>query len=333
MTSCTNEREALQKIRNARRWVQGSTGEFSAFVFGKETGFDEVTSRNDLLAEFVESGLIEATGSKNGNYRKVDKSLVRIDWRQVRDRGEAETLYPLILPLGLNRLCGISHRNVIVLAGESNSGKSELALEMAHNNLLSHGGAHREIDYYSNEFSKHELCGRIMSINNKSNWDGMETYERYDDFHSVIRPGVLSIIDYLEVFNNFWEIGEKIDKIHRAIGDGVAVICTQKHQNSEFGMGGQFGTHRTRLMVSIAYNKETQLRTARILKCKRPLTPTHPDGMQMDYKVNNGKMEVVHDWMHVTKEQRESRDKVASSELRQMELRAKNAAARDVIGF
>jgi len=333
MTSCTNEQQAIQKVRDARRWVQSTTGDFGAFIFGKETGFNDVNVRNDLLFEFVESGLIEPTGKSNGFYRKVDKNLIKLDWRKVRDNGDSEKLYPLIMPLGLNQLCGISNQNVIVIAGESNSGKSELALEIAHNNLKAHGGAHAEIDYYSNEFSEGELCGRIGNINNKSNWDGLEVYQRYDDFHSVVRPGYLSIIDYLEVHDNFWLMGEKLDKIHRAIGNGVAVVCIQKHQNSEFGMGGQFGSHRTRLMLSIAYNKETHFRTAKILKCKKPLSATHPDGMQMDYRVNHGRVEIVHQWAHISKEQRESRDKIAASELRQAELKNNNAQARDAMGF
>jgi len=326
MTSCTNEHDVLQKIQGARKWVAETNGQFTGYVFGQETGFMEASIRNDLLAEFVESGIIEPTGDRHGTFKKVDKDLVEMDWRNAKDQP-----IPIRLPLGLNNLCTISEQNVIVLAGESNSGKSELALRIAHDNLAVNGGSYADIDYFTCEFSPPEFKGRVMKIDREETWDGIHPYQRYEDYHSVIKPNRLTIIDYLEVHDNFYLIGGLLDKIHQASFGGVTVVCLQKKSGNEFGIGGGFTQHRTRLMVSIAYNKDTHLRTARIVKAKAPIGMVHPDGMQMDYALEGRNVRVVHGWAHVTPEQRKARDEVAARELRNAEMRANSMAAADEI--
>lgn len=318
----------LEVIKKAHNWINQTTGQFSAVSFGIEAGFFTVEQRNSLLKDFVDMGCIEPVGNKNGFYQRVDSTVQEMNWKSAEDEP-----YPLWLPLGINDLCRVSPKNVIVLAGESNAGKSELALQIARNNLIQNGGVHKDIHFFTCEMGPHEVKGRLLNMAPEHAWDGLHCYERYENYHAAIKPGMLNIIDYLEVHNDFYLMGHFLDRIHQSIGGGVAVVCIQKHAGNDLGMGGQFSSHRTRLMVSLSYNRETHLRTAKIIKCKYPLGMVHPDGMQMDFTLDRGKITTVHDWAHVTKEQRQARDDVASRQLRNAELKKKNAMAREEIGI
>lgn len=317
-------------LREARLWIAGTTGHFSAVEFGREVGIGDTRLRNDLLSEFVYCGMIEPVGNRHGFYEKADTEMERIDWENEPDDVE----YPIWLPLGLNRMCVICEKNVIVLAGESNAGKSYMALDICGNNLRQNGGEHDSIRYFSCEFSAQELRRALLRKKVKERWKGLETYERYQNFHNVIDRDGFNVIDYLEVDDDFHLIGRHLNSIHRRLRHGIAVVCLQKNKGSELGVGGQFTKHRTRLALSLSYNSETAMRTAKVIKCKNPRTYPHPDGMELDFTFNKfGDVEIVHDWAHISKESREARDKEASRLLRAEELREKTRAAKEDMGL
>ena len=223
-----------------------------------------------------------------------------MDWQNT-----SEQSYQIWLPYGLNEMCQVAQKNIIIISGASNGGKSKIALDIARNNLACNGGTHSRIEYFTCEMSPPEVKGRLLNDAPVQCWHGLNIYERFEDYATVIEPDSLNIIDYLEVTDKFYLMGSYIDEIHKSLRTGVAVICLQKHKNSDLGMGGQFSVHRARLYLNLDYNIETQVRTVTIAKCKHPLTELHPDGMQLDFKVKGKEMETILPWQHVTKERRE----------------------------
>jgi len=309
------EQDVLRLVKLAKKWVKSTTGQFSAFVFGKELGIENTEFRDRLLSDFRDDRLIEPVGMKNGFYRLVNKRPEPMNWIEA-----STSPYPIWLPLNLHRMAEFSPQNVICIQGESNSGKTDLGMRIAFHNLRQNGGCHDSIEYFTCELSPKEVRKRTAFMGQPDKWQGFNVYPWYENYHDVIDPDGFNVIDYLEVIGDFWNMGRFIDLIHQRLRNGIAIVLTQKGKNSEYGVGGQFSNHRARLTITVGYSKETHLRTATIVKCKDPIDDrSHPDGMQLDYRFNRGHLEIVHPWAHITEEQRKARDKVASQRVREIE--------------
>jgi len=90
-------------VERAQEWLLGTcTGDFSGFVLGKELGIETVEARDQVLADLMSLGLIEPVRGKHGQYAKVNNDCRRINWRDAK-----EAWYPLLLPFGLHKMCGV----------------------------------------------------------------------------------------------------------------------------------------------------------------------------------------------------------------------------------
>ena len=90
-----------------------------------------------------------------------------------------------------------------------------------------------------------------------------------------MRPGYINFIDYLELTDKFYNVGELIIDIWKKLaGTGMAVISIQKDPKSSMGRGGQFSMEKSRLYLNMDYNKLT------IVKAKIRKNPSiNPNGM------------------------------------------------------
>jgi len=71
------------------------------------------------LRRMVDEGLLEHSGTRNGQYRLVQSECDDIDYMSADDK-----CLDLWLPLGMNKLVEIMPGNIIVLAGVANAGKT-----------------------------------------------------------------------------------------------------------------------------------------------------------------------------------------------------------------
>jgi hypothetical protein len=171
-------------IAIARRWVKRAMGRFTAFVFSKETGIENVQLRDQLLDELVKQKIIERDHKQNNVYHRIDNDVVFMDWENAEMR-----TFPVWLPLGLNDKAYISPGNVIVVAGETNAGKTAFVLNTIYRNLVVNGGSQSRIRLLNSEMHPAELKGRLLSIDRqKDSWRGLEPVSRSRDFHHVIQP-------------------------------------------------------------------------------------------------------------------------------------------------
>lgn len=304
-----DEVELAKAVKIAKKWIDRSVGCFSGFVFGKETGFENPQMRDQLLDEFIESKVIEHDGKRHNWYIKIDNQLTEMDWVN----SEVDS-YPIKLPLGLNEKCIVSPGNIIVVAGEGNAGKTVFALNLIGMNLKSQGGLHEEISLFNSEMHPAELKGRLAGIKLPyDSWNGLKAYRRMRDFHQVIKPDQINVIDFLENTHDFANIGEEFSKIHEALGYGVAVVCMQKRRGNEFAVGGEGTTEKSRLAISLFF--DGHMNYAKITKCKFPNELPHPQGMERDFMIEGGANILPRsEWEFVTKAQRETRTALSSRE-------------------
>lgn len=289
-------------VERAKEWLAVScTGDFSGFVMGKELGIDTPGQLDLVLADLRDLGLIEATGGKHGVFNLVRHDCPAIDWQTA-----TVDWYPIWLPFDLHRMCGLRAKNVVVVAGETNAGKTLFALEIAYHNLRQNGGQHDKVFYFNSEMGPDELRARLTGIADANGaWRGLEPYERASEFHAVVRPDGLNIVDYMEVSDKFYLVADMIQKIHAKLNDGVCFILLQKAKGKDSGRGGDFTTEKARLALALSYAHGVNV--AKITKCKNPRNGENPQGMELDYKIMRGTgTQELTPWRYVNEKERKT---------------------------
>jgi hypothetical protein len=223
----------------------------------------------------------------------VDQELVRIDYLNV-DTSE----FSLALPLGLHTLAITQSKNIIVIAGEPDSGKTALLMETVRLNM--DGPYKNRIHYFSSEMGEKEFSTRLGKFERRIETWHFDPYERADTFADVVRPNDINIIDFMELDGSegreFWRVGAMITEIFKKLRDGIAIIAIQKNPGTSVGLGGQRGMEKPRLYVSLESGQimdtedgEQLVHTARIEKCKNwRIERLNPKGMELHFKLAKG---------------------------------------------
>ncbi len=188
---------------------------------------------------------------------------------------------PLWLPMGIHKMVGIMPGNIIMVAGEPNAGKTAVMLNIIKSNMNKFN-----VHYFNSEMGAGELKGRLKKFDDLGlkQWN-YNAYSRDTDFADVIFTGEksLNIIDFLEIHDDFYAVGEKIKQIHVALKGAVAIIAIQKNKGSEFGLGGNRTMEKARLVLNVEPNR------FKITKAKNFINPKlNPNGLICDWKLVNG---------------------------------------------
>lgn len=240
------------------------------------------------LARHVAAGRLERT--VKGGYRIVDTSLDDLD----DGYGEAE--HKIKLPLSLNELVYIEPKEVIMVCGNTDGGKTCFAINVG---LLNKEHTYKEEEKGSGGFGVYHFVSEMggVSFRNKMLQVGTNAYEDYrkkvrvvrfkaESIADQIQPASINIIDYLEPANgDFREIVPTINSIFNKLTTGVAVICVQ--MRGEYPAGGAGVLWRPRLAVALLDVKERSCKLAKILKGKNNRSGRGVDSWEMDYWVHN----------------------------------------------
>jgi len=273
--------------RRQKNWTE-EVREFVATTDGYITTTEchkwlQVTTRehrkavNMALSRLQQAGIIEKYGEKNGVYRKIEKLEENIIDLAAADN----TCLPIKLPLGIHELVKIMPKNIIIVAGESNAGKSAFLLNTAAKNMIDH-----KVFYFSSEMGGAELKERLQNFNEKmpfNLWEHCTFIERANDFDIAIRPDDINIIDFLEIHDEFYKIGGFIKKIFDKLNKGIAIIAIQKNKGRDDGLGGARSIEKARLYLSMrpGYIK--------IVKAKNWVSGLiNPNGLEKQFKLAKG---------------------------------------------
>lgn len=199
----------------------------------------------------------------------------KIDWLNAKP----DNVYEIIWPLGIHEYVNIFPKNVAVIGGASNSGKTAFMLNVAYDNRMKH-----HIKYFSSEMGPEELRLRIQLFGYPlKDWCPIEFIDRSGNFGPVIDPDALNIIDYLEITDNFYQIGGEIKTIFDRLRSGIAVIAVQKKSNTDYARGGEFTLEKARLYLSMDYG------SCKIVKGKNwAQQGFNPNGQVFNYKIVHG---------------------------------------------
>jgi hypothetical protein len=277
------ERKERNLAEEVREWVMSTSGNFMSTDVHKSLNLStrvDMKNVSEIFARMRKEGLIARVGDKNGCFRKIDQDVEAIDFINVQDEE-----FKLFFPFNIQEFVKILPKNIIVVAGEPNAGKTGFLLNIALENQ-----AYHETHYFSSEMGALETKERLGKFNHPLHAWSAKFWERSSDFADVIRPDALNIIDFLEIHTNFWEMGALMKAIHDRLNKGVAVIAIQKNptrktkdgMTGEVGLGGFRGLEKPRLYLTMSNH------TLKIVKGKNWRGTTNPNGLQINFKLAQG---------------------------------------------
>jgi len=202
-----------------------------------------------------EDKILENAG--RGKYRLI-KDCSFVDWANA-----STDPIDLWLPFELSspHFSILNPGDIVLFMGSPNSGKTAATLSIAKENRRKW-----DVYYFSTEISAASFNRRLKKFKDSDiKPNEIKFSDDFNDFADIIQPGhgKLNIIDYLEVYDNFYEIGNILNKIHKKLDGAVCVANIQKDPNKEFGLGGNFSQMKPVLSVSL--DREN---VATITKCK-----------------------------------------------------------------
>ncbi len=233
-----------------------------------------------VLCRLVDEGIIERTGTRNGQFRKVETDAPEIDIFSA-DSGDIKIQYPLNLHDHFKTL----PKNIIVIAGTQDAGKTAFLMNFALMNLR----LGIPIRYMSSEMGPAEFRARAEKFERPlSDWKPIEIREVSSNFQDYILPEGINLIDYLELSDAFYKVGGDLKEIYDRLTTGIAVVALQKDFKAELGRGGSFGLEKPRLYITFTANPP-EGSTAKIVKCKNWANPdSNPNGKQVQFKLRRG---------------------------------------------
>ncbi|MCK9276319.1 MAG: bifunctional DNA primase/polymerase [Syntrophales bacterium] len=274
---------ALQRAKRRERNIQKEVEEWVSVTTGywnvteccqalQCVTKEEKTAVRVAVHRLYKAENIEKHGSRNGVYRTVDTQCEDIDFRSV-----IETPLDIKWPFRIEELVQIMPGNIVIVADEPNAGKTAFLLNLVKENMSRH-----EIYYFSSEMGAMEMKKRLSKFEMPLEQWRFHPKERTSNFADVIKPNAINVIDFLEVYDEFYKIGGLIKEIYDKLNNGIAVIAIQKNKGADYGLGGGRGLEKARLYLTMEPGK------ARIVKAKNWKTFENPNGMIIDFKLAQG---------------------------------------------
>ena len=205
---------------------------------------------NDVLWNLSQQNKKRKIDKIGSLFKVVDDSLVPIDFMGAK--GEK---FDIILPFGIHQYCFLYRKNIMVVFGSKDAGKTALMFNIIKLNMRRH-----RILYFSSEMVEDELASRLRKSDIPLEDWHFEPYERSYDFDQVIDPDGLNLIDFLELGGDeteYYKGVSLIRKIYDKLDNGVAIIAVQKNKNAELPKGGSGLLEKARIALSLDPGKIT----------------------------------------------------------------------------
>lgn len=264
-----------------REYVANVSGVFSFRSVCQDLNIFSTTDKKNIskiLGEMVDEGILEKYGKWNATYRKKENDIEPINLDTLKP-GKA---LDLVFPFELEKKFVVYPKNIIIIAGVQNVGKTLFMLNFTKMNQDKY-----PIHYFNSEMSEEELAIRLSQF--KTKWKA-KFYCRSNNFADVIKPNDINLIDYLEIEDEFWKIGQQINMIHEKLEKGVCIIGIQKDSSKLLGRGASFGLEKPRVYLSMDRDRLT------IVKAKNWANNDNPNFKCIDYKIKGTSIETIGNW-------------------------------------
>ena len=222
-----------------------------------------------------------------GIYEWIEQDVETMDLWEGNDTEELK----LLLPMGLERYCRLYPGNIVLVQGCKSSGKTAFMLNIVHRNLRNWDG---KVNYFNSEMGEAELITRLKLFEEDfEQWKRARFIPWFNPDRTLQgplegNPGCINVLDFLEIYNEFWLVGQKILDIHVGLaGKGVCFVAVQKDRGKERGRGGGFSWEKPRLIIDLDRDKDGK-NICTIVDCKSWKGHTNPNGKKIEFKLVGG---------------------------------------------
>ena len=201
-----------------------------------------------VLSRLVEKGRI--VHMEAGQFLVPDSGDEDCDW-MAEDICQHLDVY---LPFGLDSMVNVEPGSQMLLSGAPNAGKSAVGTNIAYHNAPAF-----KIRYLSTEYTPGDFKRR-MGILAKQDRRQLSFYRNRISFKKLKTiegvhlkvssdPKTINIIDYIEIYENFYAVGKMLSQIHSEQGDSFTVVCIQKKTDERAPLGGHFSLWKPHLGI------------------------------------------------------------------------------------
>lgn len=268
------ERNLMEEVREFIASTEGAFSTKDLHAFLQVNNKAEKFKVTRVLKELETKKFIErAGGSRDGMWRRLLTEEEEIDFVNA-----GNDLVHIKWPFHLEEYVQLMPKNLAVVAGTPNSGKTAFMLNIVRENMHNF-----PIYYFSSEMGASEFKVRLSKFDIPlTDWK-FTAIERAGDFQDVIRPDAINIIDFLEVHDEFFKVGGYMKQIYDKLNKGVAIIALQRNKDNATGLGGYRSLEKPRLYLNLSSNQ------ADIVKAKNWMKETvNPNGLRCQFDLTDG---------------------------------------------
>ena len=241
-------------------------------------------ARRVVLFRLRAEGLIENHMRVNKMFRTKDPTMARMDFKNAPRNPGLDFRWPL----QIENLAQIFPKNLVVIAGTQDAGKTAMMLS-----LIDLNQDRFDMYYFCSEMSDTDLRYRLEMFERDINdWNFQASY-RVTNFADVIEPDAVNLIDFMELTDDAHIVNKYLTDIHNRLRGGIAIVGLQKKENLrkgdnyKYGKGAEGTAEKPRLYVTL--DKTLQGGIAKIVKGKNWADrQRNPNGLQLEYRIVDG---------------------------------------------
>ena len=262
-------------------WIKETSGTFTKRDIWEELDIGSSANKDNLrkiLQRLRESKLIAYVNGRHGTYRLLDTELEQMSLT----RANPKNVLPIKWPFELERYVKIFRKNVAVLFGSKDAGKTSFILNLMRNNM-----GRFPIRYLNTDMGEEELRVRVERFEDTTieQWDkNVEMYEKSIILPEHINPNAINIVDFLEIHDEFYKIGKPIRDWAAMLNDGILVVAVQKNPGAELPLGKGRSLEKAKLAVNLDPGKITLV----VAKNWQEGITSSPKGKMWSYKLIGG---------------------------------------------
>ena len=195
-------------------------------------------------------------------------------------------------PLGLEEYILVYPGDLIVVAGATNAGKTAFFLNLAWLNWHLF-----PVKYLSSELSEVRLNIRLRKFceahgTSLDDWDQHVYFKSHgSNFAPYLSPAGLNVVDYLEIYHDFQEVGKPIKEIFRRQQNqpGITFMGLQMKHGNVLGRGGPLAMEKPFVYLTLDHFQECGLNRLVIEKAKDPARDdVDPNGKDFWFRIDQG---------------------------------------------
>jgi len=318
-----DRRTVIQK--HVKGWAALERGKFTTMDIDRELGIislEDKRARDEAISELLYSGVLEQDDVRRGTYRARDCEVNVLDLTAQH----MDDMVEFWLPFGLQSSVRLSPRNIVMIAGEANAGKTTIALETLRENLAMYlHEPFRKFFYITSEMSAAELKSNVMRFGDIKDFSRCTFIDRQFEPYDLIKndkemQNGFVFIDFLETRNgDYSKTVSEVQKIYDAMGNGIVFLLVQKQPGKDHAKGGSGMLEKPRF----ALNLEKQFQSdagvvcvAHVAKCKSVHRgQINPDGQSLYYLIDRDGTNPLSSWCYTSPKVKEDTTKTLKEKL------------------